>query len=181
MPLPSRPSLFGFGPEVKLAFALDPKRRFSLGFAANAMLYSLPWALWQAGDCSPSCVYTLVRQDRDNSFVFSGGFYPSYAFGDGGRLGNVFLMLGAHTDFKNDGFTDTQASGSTIQTSGLVGLIGGGGSLHVGGAKLGLLLFTPFTRAADGARQMPGAMLTLGWDSRPAAAAAVPVAAAPVL
>jgi hypothetical protein len=167
MPIPDRPALWGFGPEARLALALDEEKRMTMGIAANVMLYQLPWAEWDAKDCTEfTCDYRAASGGTDAKLVYSAGLYPSYAFGEGGKLGNAFLILAVHTDFKNDGFTNTQASGSTIQTAGVVPVVGGGASVHIGPLKLAATVFAPFADGAAG-HQRPGGMITVGFDGKP--------------
>ena len=166
MPIPGDPSMWGIGPELKLAFALDDERRMTLGLAANALLYKLPWAEWRWACGSRTCDYVRGASGTDSTPVFSGGLYPSYGLGEGGKLGNVFLLFAVHTAFKNDGFTDTQGSGSTIQTAGLVPLIGGGASMHVGPMRLGATVYAPFADGAGG-HQQAGGMVTFGFAGKP--------------
>ena len=167
MPLPGKPSMWGIGPELKVAFTIDPEQRFSLGFAANALLYQLPWAEWKAGDCSAfTCGYAPSRTGTDAKLVFAGGFYPSYALGEGGKFGQVFAMLAFHTDFKNDGFTNDKSANSTLQTDGLVPLAGGGASVRLGPVKLGGTVYLPLSSQGSSGAQRLGGMVTVGYDGK---------------
>jgi hypothetical protein len=107
-----------------------------------------------------------VHVEASATLVYAVGLSPSYALGEGGKLGNVFLLLAVHTDFKNDGFTSTQSAGSTIQTAGLVPVVGGGASVHVGPMKVGATVFAPFVDGSAG-HQRPGGMVTFGFDGKP--------------
>lgn len=160
MPLPNDPSLFGIGPEIRGAFFTDHTKHFALGFAASAMLYQIPWAAYTRGGNIDG--YALTNTGTDTDWTLALGIYPSYSFGPNGRYGTVFGMLGAHTSFKNDGFTDSQSTGSSMTQDGFVPLMGGGYGIHAPYFHASVMLYVPFTM--DSTTWGPGMMLTVGLD-----------------
>ncbi len=180
MPIPSRPSLFGVGPEMRVWFPFDRKERFALGIAANALFYQVPFAEWTQEPCarSSTCVstvvypthgpsldvtYQLTRSDADTHVVLTGGLYPSFALGDHARYGNVFALLGVTEGFSNDGFTNVQSNDGLLSTS-AVGLVGGGYGFRRGWFHVNVGLYAPLGGA--GVQYSPGAWLAVGFDPR---------------
>jgi len=125
-PLPNDPSLFGWGPEVRLAGPLDDEGRWKLGFAGNLVNYAIPYAAWSLGCAGGSapCAngYQLTDQGTDHHYAMNLGLYPSVSFGPRGRYGALFAMLGGHTGFKNDGFATTPQAGSSVKDAGFIGM-----------------------------------------------------------
>jgi hypothetical protein len=159
MPLPSRPDLWGVGPEVRGSFFVDHDKHVALGIAANLMHYQVPWAAYAL---SGSSTYDLMAQGSDSDWTMSFGFYPSYSFGPDGKYGTAFAMLAAQTSFKNDGFATTASNGSTIQENGFIPMFGGGYGFHTRMFHMGILGFVPL--AGNGIDFGPGFMLTVGLD-----------------
>jgi hypothetical protein len=176
MPLPSEPGSWGVGPEVRVAVPLDEKRRFALGVAANLMRYETPFAEWsltgpsstngQTAPCSPSstCVngYSLFDEKSESHLVYSFGLYPSFAIGDGGEYGHVFVMLGGTNGFKNDGFTTTPVNGSSVSVTGPVWMVGGGYGFSYEALRVSGMLFRPFTDGSSPVDYSLGFQLTVG-------------------
>ena len=160
MPLPAGTNLFGIGPEIRGAFFCDHEKHFAIGLAASAMLYQIPWAAYQLGGNVDG--YTLINTGTDSDWTLAVGVYPSYSFGPDGRYGTLFGLLGAHTSFKNDGFTNTYSNGSTITQDGFVPLVGAGYSIHAPYFHVGAMFYVPFTM--DSTSWGPGMMLTMGID-----------------
>ena len=160
MPLPHDTNLVGIGPEIRGSFSIDHDKRFAIGLAASAMLYQIPWAAYTLGGNIDG--YSLTNTGTDSDWTLALGVYPSYSFGPDGRYGTVFGMLGAHTSFKNDGFTNVYSSSSTITQDGFVPLVGGGYGIHAPYLHVGVMLYLPFTM--DSTHWGPGMMMTLGLD-----------------
>lgn len=168
MPLPNGTTLFGIGPEVRGSFFCDHDKHFAIGLAASALLYQVPWAAYQLGGDVDG--YSLVNTGTDSDWTLSLGIYPSYSFGPDGRYGTLFGMFGAHTSFKNDGFTDRYSSSSTIVQDGFVPLIGAGYSIHAPYFHVSAMVYNPITM--DSTTWGPGLMVTAGidlplWKPRP--------------
>jgi hypothetical protein len=160
MPLPNHPSLFGIGPEIRGALFLDHDKHFALGLAASALVYQVPWAAYQLQTGTSN--YTLVNTGKDTDWTLALGIYPSYSFGPDGRYGTAFGVLGIHTSFKNDGFTDTPSSGSSITEDGFVPYAGFGYGIHTPYFHASAMLYFPVT--IDTTFYGPGGMITLGVD-----------------
>ncbi len=168
MPLPTGTSLFGIGPEIRGSFFVDHDKHFAIGFAASAMLYQIPWAAYTLG--SDGMTYSLATTGTDSDWTLAIGVYPSYSFGPDGRYGTVFGMVGAHTSFRNDGFTNVASNGSTITQDGFVPLFGGGYGIHAPYFHVNVMAYLPLTM--DSTAWGPGVMLTVGvdlplWTPRP--------------
>ncbi len=181
-PLPSQPDSWGVGPEVRGTIPFGKEGRFAIGLAANVMSYTVPYAEWsRTGPDSPNgrttpCVpsatctidapsgahYALFSERSEGHWTTSFGIYPSYAFGERGEYGHVFAILGGHTGFKNDGFTDHPTNGSTVESTGPVWMLGGGYAADVDVVHLGALVYQPLASAGTGVAYNPGVMLTVG-------------------
>ncbi|MGH7296067.1 MAG: hypothetical protein ACRELB_14085, partial [Polyangiaceae bacterium] len=150
MPIQGGPSGWGLGPELRLSFPLDERKHFALGIEGNAVSYQVPYAEWTlSAGCLPSstCVdgYSLAHQSTESHMVYSLGVYPSYAFGDHGEYGAVFLVLAATSGFQNEGFTDQSSTDSTLKSNGPIFLVGGGYGIRVDWVHATALLFRPTT------------------------------------
>jgi hypothetical protein len=108
MPLPSHPSLFGMGPDLRLSIPIDREGHFGIGLAGEMLVYSIPYARWTFGGSGSQRFegYSLSDFGSEMDVVFGGGLYPSYGFGPHNRWGRVFGMIGLTTGFSNDGFTN---------------------------------------------------------------------------
>jgi hypothetical protein len=159
MPLPKNPSLFGIGPEIRGALFLDHEKHFALGIAASVLVYQVPWAAYTLGSGTS---YTLVKTGSDSDWTLAAGIYPSYSFGPDGRYGTAFGVLGIHSSFKNDGFTDTPSNGSSITEDGFVPYAGFGYGIHTPYFHASAMLYMPVT--IDSTTFGPGGMITLGFD-----------------
>jgi hypothetical protein len=177
MPVPGASATTAFGPEVRLVFPLDPERRWAIGIAGNYMLYQVPFAEWvltgpgsSAGTptCvpSPTCVdgYELHDTRAESHWVYDLGLYPSYAIGDGGRYGNVVLLLAATSGFKNDGFTNQPTNGSTVDSVGPIFVAGIGYGFRYEAMHASALLFKPMTDSGAPVEYNVGVQLALGVD-----------------
>ena len=166
-PLPNDPSLFGWGPEVRLGGPLDDEGRWKIGFAGNLVNYAIPYAAWELGcGAGAPCAngYRLADQGSEHHLAINLGVYPSVAFGPRGRFGALFAMLGGHTGYKNDGFATTAQSGSSVKDTGFIGMfgMGYGGKLDV--LRLAGMLFVPFTSSSSPIDYGAGALFTVGLD-----------------
>jgi hypothetical protein len=169
-PLPSAPSLLGVGPELHGTIRFGNEKRFGLGIAANALYFSVPYAEWQAEACMPSrtCVdgYSLVDERTEGRWALNLGLYPSYAPGPPGRkYGRVFVMMGLHTGYKNDGFTDAAQAGSSIKEY-TAGLLGAGYGIEFDAVHVSAMLFQPFAGHWTGVAYTIGGLVTIGVDLR---------------
>jgi hypothetical protein len=162
LPLPSRPSLNGIGPEMHWTIPLDRKKRFALGIAGNFMHYDIPYAEWelaQGAACaqlssvcivdpwtvSNGAIYHLYDERSETHYTFSVAVYPSMNIGKNEDAGHVFGGFSAHTGFKNDGFTNTPQNGSTLEDSGLVTSVGAGYGIKLDVVRLSGMLALPLT------------------------------------
>jgi hypothetical protein len=184
MPVPDAPPTWGAGPEMRISVPLDKGRHFFFGIVGNVMVTSVPYSEWtltgplstgNVTTCvpSPTCVqgYTLSATQTETHFVWTLGVVPSYAFGREGEYGHVFAGITATTGFQNDGFTDTNQSGSTVNTFWplFVASAGYAGSIDV--LRLGGQIFMPITGDNPPVAYGPGFMLTVGvaaelWEPR---------------
>jgi hypothetical protein len=177
MPLPSRPDLWGVGPEVRGSIPLDRGRKFALGLAANFMHYTIPFAKWVRSSCmqSATCVrtatpsgeltYALANQGTTEQWTYTLGISPSFDDGPEHRYGHVFGVLALTNGFKNDGFTDVSTSSSTIEDNGPIPIVGFGYGLSVYPIHVTLLTYYPITNGGGvGVNFGPGIMLAMGLD-----------------
>jgi hypothetical protein len=176
LPLPSQPATWGIGPEVRVAIPFDAKRHFALGIAANMMRYETPYAEWtltgpaspngQAVPCTPSAVctsgYSLFDAGNESHLVYSFGLYPSFALGDAGEYGHVFILFGGTNGFKNDGFADTPTNGSSIDVIGPVWMVGGGYGFSYDALRASAMLFRPITDHSSAVDYAVGFQMSLG-------------------
>jgi hypothetical protein len=184
MPVPSETASTGYGLEVHVALPLSKDGKVSVGFAGNVMLYHVPYAEWQltgvgssppTPDCVPSttCVsgYTLHDTRADDPLVYSLGLYPSYAFGDHGELGHIVGVIAATSGFKNNGFSDQPANGSTLDSVGPIWTLGAGYGFSRDWGRLSGLLYRPITDGSSPVDYGFGVEITLGinvelWSSK---------------
>ena len=192
-PLPSHPALWGIGPEFKGTVTFDKKRKWGLGFAGNIMRYEVPYAEWSLsgpgatnGDttpCAPSATctvdpltldnahYKLFAEKSESHITVSFGLYPSFDFTGDGEYGHVFGILGGHSGFENDGFTNTPQNGSTLSAYLFIPIVGAGYGIGAGPVHGSAMIYEPITTYDSKVYYGPGAMLTLGvdlelWDSK---------------
>lgn len=166
-PIPSKPSMIGGGPELRSSIPLDSRKRFTLGGYAGVQMVSLPYARWelktQAGQgprTFDTSFYTL--RDEDSKTMLNGqiAFMPTFTFDP--RYGHLFLAIGAHSAFKNDGFA-TQSNANAVGGDGLVAIFGMGYGFQIDVFRASFAWYAPLSRA-DNARYLFGGMLTLGVD-----------------
>jgi hypothetical protein len=180
MPVPNAPASIGWGPEVRVSFPLDERKRLALGFAGNFMSYQVPYAEWTLTDanvastssntsCAPSAGscdgYSLVDTKSESHWVYSLGVYPSYAFGEGGKYGHVFGLVDATNGFANDGFTDQPSNGSTVTSVGPVWIVGGGYAIGYEFIKASALVYWPMTDRSSPVEYGPGMMFTVALNA----------------
>lgn len=158
MPVPDAPPTWGVGPEMRIAVPLDKERHFYFGIVGNVMVTTVPYAEWTltgplASPVTPACTpsatcvqsYTLSSTQTETHFVWTLGLVPSYAFGPAGAYGHVFAGITATTGFQNDGFTDTQQSGSTVNTFWPLFVASAGYAGSIDALRLGAQIFKPIT------------------------------------
>jgi hypothetical protein len=168
MPMPNAPSSWGAGPEMRLAFPVTKDKRLAIGIAGNLMYYTVPYAEWQLDgpttECASaaSCGYSLANTGSEGHFVYSLGLYPSYAFGHNGEYGHVFGLLAATNGFSNDGFTNTQDTGSTVSAAGPIAILGGGYGVSYEWLRASATVYLPMTSSSSPVDYGPGLMLTVG-------------------
>jgi hypothetical protein len=180
MPLPSQPSSWGVGPEIRATIPLDDRRQFALGIGANLMRYEVPYAEWsltgpnsphgQTTPCTASstCVtrtggtYALFDERSESHLTYAFGLYPSIALGDEGEYGHAFGYLGGTNGFRNDGFTDTPTNGSTVSVTGPVWMVGGGYGADFDVVHASGMVFKPLTTQGDPVNYGIGFHVTLG-------------------
>ncbi|HVY49273.1 MAG TPA: hypothetical protein VHB21_25455, partial [Minicystis sp.] len=176
MPLPDRPSLFGIGPEFRLELPVDRHRIVSLGLAANALHYEIPYAEWTRESCTPSeaCVatgggprstYALTNRDSEGFFVMTGGLYPSVALGDRARYGALFAIVAVTQGFDNDGFTNVRSGNGKIGQY-AVPMVGGGYGFVGDLVNVNVSVYEPLAGDATKIAYGPGGMVTLGFLPR---------------
>ncbi len=195
-PLPSHPSLWGVGPEFHGTIAFDRQRRFAIGLAANFMRYEVPYAEWSLtgpmapnttnpNPCTPSpnCTvdspslgtgsahWQLFDERSEAHWALSLGVYPSVAFGPDGEYGHLFGVLGAHTGYANDGFTNLAQNGSTLNSDGFVWILGAGYGIDVDILHAAILGYQPLTDQSSSVNYGPGIILSVGvnlelWESK---------------
>jgi hypothetical protein len=158
-PLPSHPSVSGFGPELHLSVPLDKRKRFALGLAGNLMNYTTPYAEWQAvSSCAPgpTCFvdtstiggnspYSLFAERSETHWTTNIAIYPSMNVATDSSAGHAFAGLSAHTGFKNDGFTNAGQNGSTLQDAGLIFFFGAGYGIDLAPAHLAAMIALPLS------------------------------------
>jgi hypothetical protein len=190
MPLPSRPSVWGVGPEIRATLNLDKRKEFAIGVAANIMRYETPYAEWEnvPGGCtiSATCVldpyafntggrtsayYRLNGERSESHLTLNIAVYPSVALGKDAELGHVFGGFAVHSTFKNDGFTDIAQNGSTIQDAGLIYIAGLGYSIMFEPLRLSAMMTLPLTSSTSSVNYGVSGFFTLGidfslWESR---------------
>jgi hypothetical protein len=175
-PIPGHPAVTGFGPEVRIAPAIDRRRRVRLGFAGNLMNYTVPYAEWTRATCTcpnnfvdssaigGGAAYSLVDQGTETHYALSIGVYPSVNLNDDGTAGHVFGGFAAHTGFKNDGFTNVNQSGSTLQDAGLVFFLTGGYGVEIDPMRVSAMLALPLTDAGSPVNYWIAGFVSVGVD-----------------
>lgn len=175
MPVPSEPSIWGLGPELRGTIPLDARRRVALGIAGNFMRWSTPYAEWKRDDgCPPGprCVsdgwttarYSLFTERSESRWTLAIAAYPSVALGDEGEYGHVFGGIAAHTKLKNDGFTQVAHNGSSIEDAGLLLLGGLGYGIKIEALRLAAMLDIPFNAKASQVRYGLSGFFSVGAD-----------------
>lgn len=177
--LPSSPNIFGVGPEVHGAIALDRGRRAQIGIAGNFLHYQVPYASYTRSDClyaSPGCsmnapqqdilthaTYYLARSGSEEHWTYNLAVVPSYGFGEDAKYGSVTGMVGITTGFSNDGFTDVASSGSTVRDNAVVPYLGVGYSIALAPVRASILFYDALgeVRKVD---YGPGLLLNVGLD-----------------
>jgi hypothetical protein len=179
LPLPSHPSLWGVGPEARVAIPLEKRHRFTLGIAANLIRYVTPYAEWEqppSGACTPNatCVvdnttgsatsYELHDEKSESHVALNFAIYPSVDLGVGDELGHLFGGLSFSTGFKNDGFTQTASNGSTIQETALIPIVGIGYGIRIDALRVSGMVTLPLTDSTSAIDFGVGGFVTLGVD-----------------
>jgi hypothetical protein len=183
MPLPSKPSVWGVGPEIRATIPLDRRKQWAIGLAGNLMRYETPYAEWQllkSGTCNPNAdvkcafdpfafsragaYYTLNAERSESHVTMNIAVYPSLALGRDGDYGHLFGGFAVHSTFKNDGFTDTQSSGSTIQDAGLIYIAGIGYGVAFDPMHVAAMLTLPLTTSSSSINYGPSGFVTVGVD-----------------
>jgi hypothetical protein len=167
LPLLNDPAVWGIGPEMHVTIPLDHETRWAFGIGANIMSYQVPYAKWQLDmGCmpSPTCQqgYSLVEQRSEGHVALNIAAYPSVALGRHGELGHIFGGLGAHSGFKNDGFTNMNQNGSGIQDAGLIFVLGAGYGIHFQNLLASIMIAQPLTSGTSPVSYGVGGFLTLG-------------------
>jgi hypothetical protein len=115
MPLGKDRDLFGAGPEIRISIPIS--KRFNLGIAGNQMFYSLPISAWVLDDtCTQNrtnrCYdgYRNTDNTKKEAMAFNLAMYPSFALDEQHRFGHIFFGWSGHTSYKNDGFTNQEAT-----------------------------------------------------------------------
>jgi hypothetical protein len=177
--LPSHPSLWGIGPEMRVAIPLEKKHRFTIGLAANLIRYETPYSEWQqppSGICvlSPQCVYdttatpnvyyAFVDEKSESHLALAFAIYPSIDLGEGDELGHLFGGLSFSTSFKNDGFTQSVTNGSTVQDAALVPILGVGYGINVDALRVSGMATLPITNSGSAIDFGVGGFVTVGVD-----------------
>jgi hypothetical protein len=189
MSLPSHPSVWGIGPELRGAIPFDKRRKFMIGVAANVMRFDVPYAEWEKTPyCAlgPTCAfdtftypgdagtyYRLVNEKSEAHLTLSIAVYPSLLLGDEGEYGHVFGGFSVHSAFKNDGFTDKSSNGSTIQDAGLLFMMGAGYGIAFEPFRLAAMLTLPTASTSSPVNYGMGGFFTVGvdlelWESKEA-------------
>jgi hypothetical protein len=184
MPLPSQPSVWGVGPEVRGTLMLDKRHQWALGVGGNLMRYETPYAAWKLTDSCPNgfnatCVqdqfgyisgirtpatYQLIEEKSESHITMNMGVYPSVALGRDGDLGHVFAGFAVHTTFKNDGFTNIQQQDSTIKDAGLIYIVGIGYAVGFDPFRVAAMLTLPLTTYQSSINYGPSGFVTIGVD-----------------
>jgi len=97
--VPSQSPTWGIGPEMRASISLDRRGRFALGFGANFLQYSVPYAEWAANGAGG---FRLVDEKSSSMWALGVAFYPSINVDESGRFGHVFFGFTAHTQFGNE-------------------------------------------------------------------------------
>ncbi len=173
-PMPGNAATWGVGPEIRVWFPLDDRKRFGIGLAGNLQIQQVPWVRFARQPCVPApdkcfsdstpdgrVTYALDETGTDTDFVFNAGIYPSVNLHPSGRYGRIFLYAGVAEGFSNDGFATQSRSGSTISTD-IVPMVGLGYGFDYEALHVSLMTFAPLRTSPVG--YLPGAVLTLGMN-----------------
>lgn len=177
-PLPDRPSQFGVGPEVRLAFPLDPDKRWVLGTAFNLLRYTLPTAEWElTSGCTPGAkcyvdplsvgsprYYAFRKQTNESVWLASASLLLSFAFGARADLGHVFGGLAFHPTFTNDGFTDEATANGQVKQKGWLPVAVVGYGIRLAPARLSASVFLPMGGDTQTIRYGLGGQLSVGFE-----------------
>ena len=158
LPLPTEPSVWGFGPEIRARLPVsDDSGPFALSLGGNLLGYSITEAFWQLDpSCVPSatCVeqstpggtvrYTLLDTKTHTFLVANAALYGSVTLGKP-DFGHVFFGPSAHDGFKNRGFTDQSTDGGSLERAGPVWFIAAGYGLDLGTARGSIMMSYPLT------------------------------------
>lgn len=177
--LPDRPSQIAVGPELRLAFPLDPAKRWVLGMAFDLLRTNLPTAEWELtpSGCTPGpkCYvdprtigapryYTFRTQTDQVAWLGSMSLLLSFAFGPDAELGHVFGGLGFHPTFTNDGFTDEATANGQVTQKGWLPLAVAGYAIRLAPARLSASLFVPMGGDTQSIRYGLGGQLSVGFE-----------------
>jgi hypothetical protein len=169
MPIPGAGASTGYGPEIRLSFPIGHDG-FALGVAGNLMLYHVPYSEWQLSTTctpSPTCLstgggtYGLIDTRGDDPMVYNLGLYPSYAF-NGDKYGHLVGIIAATEGFSNDGFSNTAANGSTLNSVGPIWIVGLGYGLSRDWGRFSANLYKPLTDSGSPANYGFGFQISLG-------------------
>jgi len=115
--------------------------------------------------------YSLGTSGTESDLVYSFGIVPSYAFGDEGQYGHVFGGITATTGFQNQGFTNTQQSGSSVSTFWPFWIFSAGYAGSIDMLRLSAMIYKPVTDESSPVNYGLGFIFTVGlaipaWDPR---------------
>lgn len=183
-PIPSRPAIYGLGPQARFSFPVDKGRHVFFGFGLGAQLYSLPYARWTrnnpggnssasggfncgAGGCSGSALgeawspstYRLTEESSE-VFVTTQGAIAIAGTVDP-KYGHAFATFGVHTAFKNDGFA-TEPKADPISTNGWTGVAALGYGIALYPVRFSGMVYKPLTTSASEVNYTVGGMLSAG-------------------
>lgn len=179
VPIRSGGATWGLGPELRGTIRFGKEGAFALGLVANYLFYSVPVAEWERdSSCirltTPSCYtdafttsgetgYRLRNQDTKSTAALAFGIYPSFA-PVGGKYGHVFAGIGAHSGFKNDGFSNN-VNGAVLEGAGLIFLVGVGYGIKIDMFRAAAMLDFPLTNVDSPVNYTTlGGFVTIGVD-----------------
>ena len=141
------------------------------------MDYATPYAEWQRCPCAPgsnvfvdtsgfggNAAYSLIHQGSEGHWAANIAFYPAVNLTEDGRAGHVFGGISAHTGFRNDGFTNTNASGSTVESTGFIYFLAVGYGIQIEPIRLSALLSLPLTDASSPVNYAVTGFVSVGVD-----------------
>lgn len=172
MPIPSRSSLWGMGPEARFAFPIGDF--VTLGGAANLVYYRVPIARYERVDetCShfsdgtiptystQDCQYDLVDEGSQTTGAFSGALIVGINLDRAHEYGHFVASLSFAETFENDGFSDETSSSAKVSEDGLIPFLGGGYAFHADPLRASILGYFP-VRSAE-IEYGPGLILSVG-------------------